>query len=187
MRLRYTIIAVLVTVTSMRAIIFVLSLTLMACSAAEYENNSSMVEMNFVIDQDALAKGNVLLKSSMVNRGELLKFLPWNTPFDTAVNGRFLKVVELMDDGNEKSVAYQGRMVKRQAPVASDYLEVSSGSTLNHQLDITKSYNFCRNRRYNVSLHGDFLNADFETVEVALSGATFRTESNFPVCEDSES
>lgn len=73
-------------------------------------------------------------------------------------------------------------MVKRRAPLETDYIVVGARKTLKNQLDITKSYNFCQNRDYTVALHDDLINADLKALNVKVIGAQFKANEAFPTC-----
>ena len=167
---------------SMRTCLLIVSFVLVSCSAAEPIDEQKMIELKLVINQEAIDGGVVLLESTLTNDANEFKFLPWNTPFDEAVNGRFLRVTKITGDGSENELAYRGRMIKRRAPIEKDYIVVSVGKTLKNQLDITKSYNFCRNRHYNINLYGDLFDADLQALTIKVVSAQFKANEKFSPC-----
>ena len=76
-------------------------LFLSSCAAAEPDDEPNMIEFEFVNNQDVLARGAVLLESTLTNNRSQFKFLPWNTPFDESLSGRLLKVTEVMHEVSE--------------------------------------------------------------------------------------
>ena len=168
----------------MRHCICLFSLLLFSCSVAEPTAKQAMIEISFFVNQQSLKRGLVILESKLTNHTDDLTFLSWNTPFDHSLTGNFLRVVEMVDDGAEKELAYTGRMVKRRAPTELDYITVLGGKTLKNQLDITKSYTFCQNRRYIISLAGDMFTPDYQTIAVGVASVDFKTGELFPECEE---
>lgn len=166
----------------MRVCLLSLSFVLLSCSVAEPDVEQNMVKFEFVINQEAIVNGLVMLESTLTNNDSELRFLPWNTPFDESLSGRFLRVTEVRADGSKKELAYQGRMVKRRSPSEEDYLVVGTGQMLKNQLDITKSYSFCRNRRYSIGLAGELLDADSQPIKGKFSEVQFQANATFPTC-----
>ena len=155
-----------------------------ACSLAAPSKEEGALKIELTISEDQLQAGLVVLQSHMINHtGQAITFLPWNTPFDSAITGRFLKVMEKSAGDTDVELAYMGPMVKRSAPVASDYVTVASGEELQNSLDITKVYNFCQNHSYSVTFENNLFGIDYLIIPVDSSSIQFTTDSSFPACD----
>jgi hypothetical protein len=75
-----------------------------------------------------------------------LEFLRWNTPFEQHWAGPF---VTLTRDG--VALPYQGPMIKRADPAASQYLRLAPGESLSASLDLALPFDLSRAGRYRVT------------------------------------
>lgn len=141
--------------------------------------NESKVDVKIEVDLLALESGRVVLNTSIENFGvETVKFLPWNTPFDVRISGRFFDVVNV---DSSKRLDYLGPMIKRVAPTEGDFIALAPGETRENRLDLTDYYSFCANNAYVVSYDFGGLFDGMPSVGVAVS-AKFSTNENMPVC-----
>lgn len=121
------------------------------------------LHLTHTIDLPELESGRVVVQSKLVNLGqETVTFLPWNSPFDNHVNGEIFDVFLLETGFSKQKLDYQGRLVKRQAPMQSDLISLKVGQTVEQSLDITKSYDFCSGKRYSLSYSTKFLITDLQ-------------------------
>lgn len=171
-----------------RSSIVGLSIALSGCGELTAQNKESgVLKIEMSVSDSQLQNGSVVLKSTLVNStGQKITFLPWNTPYGAAVNGRFLKVVEHVDGSEDIELSYMGLMVKRRQAVAADYLSLGIGEVMENTLDITKNYNFCQNRLYSISFAGDLFDLNHKAIPVHPSVAKvakFTTGSAFSRCD----
>lgn len=152
----------------------------LACSQGQKMSNDSFGKLVFSMKVDVvqLSRGWLVINSEFHNNLDTpVSFLPWNTPFDTAVNGHFFS---LFDKSNGNELTYKGLILKRRAAQQSDYITVLPGATLSGSLDISENYTFCSNGKYTLSFVGGFyddksnaLPIEVKNVEIAL-GNTFK-------------
>lgn len=64
-----------------------------------------------------------------------IRFLKWGTPFENSFTRDQFSVKH-----QEKSLQYQGRMVKRGKPTSTDYILINPRESLQTTVDITKAY-----------------------------------------------
>jgi hypothetical protein len=81
----------------------------------------------------------VLVTFKVENRGERRVGLPREIASDAELTRR---VFDLREHPGEAEVPYQGRMVKRGALTAGDYIELPPHSAHTHTIDITRFYAF---------------------------------------------
>jgi hypothetical protein len=81
----------------------------------------------------------VLVTFKVENRGERRVGLPREIASDTEPSRRLF---DLREHPGDAEVAYRGRMVKRGAPTADDYIELAPHSSHAHTIDITHCYAF---------------------------------------------
>lgn len=159
------------------AILSFCCLILASCSPESSAVSIRGKEMILIIDIDrsALEDGRVILLSQLENISEnKIRFLPWNTPFDSSVNGDFLRIRTL--DEPSSDLNYTGRMVKRAAPVDSDYLSIAPGEILRASLEVTNSYDFCDLTGYILEFSGAFYSIDGHSITVALEPLGFNVD-----------
>jgi hypothetical protein len=148
----------------------------------EINRHSSELILTLSIDPQSIALGNVVLQASLHNQSSAeVSFLPWNTPFDSSVNGNFLKVVD-GSDAADAELSYVGRMVKRAAPISTDYLSLTDGELLKNNLDLTKSYNFCNDSKYIIEFVGWFYSDAFVPIKFESNAVEFETSQAFGAC-----
>jgi hypothetical protein len=163
----------------------VLVIALSGCDElpAQTEFPDSLI-LQMSVSDSQLQDGRVVLESSLENRtNQKRTFLPWNTPFDVAVTGRFLKVVEHLGDGRSKELSYIGIMVKRRPAVVTDFQFLGIGERKENRLEITKNYNFCQERRYSISFTGQLYDLNNQMIPFYSSVAQFATGVAFPLCD----
>jgi hypothetical protein len=158
-----------------------------ACSMAS-DDQAKIVEgsmsLYMSIDQKGLSGGKVVLSSLLVNgTGSDMQFLPWNTPLDSSITGRFLLVTALPEDGSVHDLKYHGPMVKRMAPTESDYLTVKEGGKVASSLDITNVYTFCADVSYIVQYSNDIFDKEYNSISIDTSPAKFVARGKFSDCD----
>ncbi|RBP51483.1 hypothetical protein [Arenicella xantha] len=159
----------------------VLSWTLLVLMACHSKTEAGLL-LTMRVDQPALASGQVIIVSELVNQaGQSITFLPWNTPFDSAVTGDFLSVTQAGSD-NARS-PYIGMMVKRMAPTDSDYLTLAHQQSIENRLDITRAYAFCRNQHYVVDILNKNILQNNSSHDLELVPVKFDAGDAFPVCD----
>jgi len=160
----------------------VLALFMLSCGQASdskvASKNGIILEME--LDQTSRDLGQVVLNSTLTNfTGQPITFFPWNTPFDNAVNGRFLSII---DSATNTQLAYQGRLVKRRAPMPEDYRTLAHGEAAFNSLDISKSYNFCADKRYIIRLLGSIYDDQSEILPIHVNSVEIQLGDEFRKC-----
>lgn len=167
----------------MRHIVIIFLITMLpfsGCSQKTDSSSSGALKLELSINQVSLNQGKVILKSTLINGfDQPVSYLPWNTPLDDAVNGRFLVIT---NSSTGKELAYQGRMIKRRAAIASDYVNLDSHDSAAKVLDLSKSYNFCANSRYIMKFYGELINLNHVALPVETQSIEFDTGSAFLSC-----
>lgn len=89
----------------------------------------------------------ILVTLSVTNKSPIdVQFLKWGTPFESMPTRDMFSV----KDANGQTLSYQGPMVKRGKPEASDYVTIKSGQTLKQAMDISKAYDIRASGTYHV-------------------------------------
>lgn len=159
-------------------IIVFLGLNTSGCMA----NNDSDLLLSMSVDQSELINGEVVLVSELFNnKQQRVSVLPWNTPLDSSVNGHFLRIVK-QSSSQETELSYQGRMVKRMAPSPESYVHLDAGKSYENRLNLTNSYNFCRDSEYTIHFVGSFYAPEAVLMPVVVDPIKFRTSQAFGVC-----
>ena len=156
------------------------------CIANDIVINNDLV-LTLKIDQVELDAGRVVVISKLLNNSEsTITLLPWNTPFDSQVNGKIFNVLLINTEFDGHEIDYQGRMMKRQAPTQSDFIDLVRKQIIEQSLDITNYYKFCANKRYGLSFNTEFLatgSLPIPFIELASSEPSeFATNINFNNC-----
>lgn len=73
-----------------------------------------------------------------------MQVLRWMTPLDGVSNDLF----DVYQNGER--VAYTGRLVKRPAPTAADYVEIAPGQSLSAEVDLSAVYDMRKGGNFNV-------------------------------------
>ncbi len=95
---------------------------------------------------------NVEVTFNLTNTSDrALHLLKWNLPFD-GVEGNYFDVVR-----NGERVPYLGRIFKRAAPAASDYLVLSPGQSLSTVVELSAYYDMQYTGEYSVRFRGEDL------------------------------
>jgi hypothetical protein len=81
----------------------------------------------------------VLVTFRVENRGERRVGLPREIASDTEPSRRLF---DLREHPGDAELPYVGRMVKRAAPAADDYIELAPHSSHAHTIDVTRFYAF---------------------------------------------
>lgn len=172
-------------------IFFCLLVTQFACSetvsvkaqddtATSAVSQSARLMLDLSIDQASLASGKFILRANLNNTSaKVVSFLPWANPFEANVTADFLTIIDL-DTGVE--LRYRGIMVKRMPPKPSDYLTVSPQQSIENQVDLTSSYNFCAKQRLKVTFIGGLYGRHFQLLEVDVNSLEVLLVDNFPAC-----
>lgn len=149
------------------------------CNASQMTSQQADILFNCTVDATGLAQGRVVLKCSASNlSGNTLRLLPWNTPLESRLMGRFLDITDQIGT----SLAYQGLMVKRASPEDQDYIEIQAGEDLVNSLDLTISYSFCANRVYQISYSTEQYREDGSTIKLHMPTVAFSTTNSFNDC-----
>jgi hypothetical protein len=144
-------------------------------------NNSEKLRLRLNIDPASLAVGKVILRAALHNdSAQKVRVLRWNTPLDSRVSGNFMTVVQLSE--TETELRYVGRMVKRAAPIADDYISLDIGELATNDLDFTQSYKFCNNSRYIIKFTGSFYSDDFVVLQSESNAVEFETAQSIGSC-----
>ena len=162
-----------------------LSLALSGCGELTAQNEEAgVLNLEMSVGDSELLNGLVVLKSVLVNStAQNITLLRWNTPFDIAVSGRFLNVVEHVDSSVNIELSYLGFMAKRRQAVEADYSSLGIGEVIENTLDITKNYNFCQNLLYSIRFTGNLFDLDHKAIPVDASVVKFATGSAFSRCD----
>lgn len=91
-----------------------------------------------------------------------LHVLRWQTPLE----GLMGRIFEVTRDGAE--VPYQGPMVKRAAPAASDYTTIAPGATAEASVEASLAYDFSQPGRYRIAFRNEL--HDVAEGDESLSG-----------------
>ena len=79
---------------------------------------------------------------------EALFVLAWQTPLE-GLKGNIFKVSR-----NGDRIPYEGRMIKRGAPVRSEYVRIGPGESVSATIDLSTGYSLCAAGRYDVEFQG---------------------------------
>lgn len=154
-------------------------LVLSGCNANEMKTSSNEIRIACQANSSALAEGAVVLDCTARNESSrTLRLLPWNTPLEPQLRGRFLKVTNA--DGEQLN--YRGMMVKRAAPTDDDYLILDPGQTVENSLDLTISYSFCPNTSYRINYDSQQWNAEGDEFKLRMPTVEFSTTEKFSPC-----
>jgi len=111
---------------------------LWAVMAAAAADGGETMNVHASLSVDA-RHDKVLVTFRIENRGERRVGLPREIASDTELSRRLF---DLREHPGDAEVPYTGRMVKRLAPAADDYIELPPHSAHAHTIDITRSYAF---------------------------------------------
>lgn len=107
--------------------------------------------------------GKVLVQLTFINQGSRTVWIPREMLAEKELTGRRF---DLRDFGN-RPLDYTGKMVKRAAPTAADYMALEPGKMVMNTIDITQTYAFKKGRHtYNIGYAGPVV-ADIRKPEVA--------------------
>ena len=135
---------------------------------------------HLAVDEPSLSFGRVVLVSELRNDSKsVVTFTPFNTPFDDALNGDFLDIVEA---NSKRRLEYRGRLVKRLPPHLSDFIRVKPIGVIRNELDISKSYKFCANMNYRLAFSGSLYDINGDEISVDIHELEFETGSMFESC-----
>jgi hypothetical protein len=115
-----------------------LCVALWAVTATAGANGEKTMNVHASLSVDA-RHDKVLVTFKVENRGERRVGLPREIASDTELTRR---VLDLREHPGEAEVPYTGRMVKRGALTAADYIELPPHSAHTHTIDITRFYAF---------------------------------------------
>jgi hypothetical protein len=111
----------------------------------------------------------VLVTFRIENRGERRIGLPREIASDTELSRRLF---DLREHPGDAEVPYLGRMVKRAAPAADDYIELPPHSFHAHTIDITRFYAFKPGTHTYVIRYGGAALADVRQLDATTGFAT---------------
>jgi hypothetical protein len=156
-------------------------------SRSNSNQDSGKLRLVLAIDQASMQRGSVVLRATISNQSSTgVSFLKWNTPFDLALNGRFLKIVHVPEaadtDPKDVELDYVGRMVKRAPATADDYISLGTGDVAENDLDLMQSYNFCNESRYSLKFVGSFYTDDFVLIQFVSNAVAFETARTIGSC-----
>jgi len=98
--------------------------------------------------------GKVLVNLTVTNQGKTTVWIAREMAVEKELTGRRFDV---RDFGN-RPIDYTGRMVKRAALTAADYVALAPGQVLKNTIDITRTYAFQPGRHtYNIGYNGPVL------------------------------
>ena len=89
-----------------------------------------------------------------------LYVLNWHTPLEGLLNDIFT----VTRDGIE--LPYQGEMVKRAPPDASDYVLLAPGATVEARVELSEAYDFKPPGTYQIEFHGPLMDVASKKAEV---------------------
>lgn len=145
---------------------------LSACKSNEAFELSLSAEPNYKVNSAILVTLSVTNKSPVD-----VQFLKWGTPFESMPTRDMFSV----KNANGQPLSYQGPMVKRGKPEASDYVTIKSGQTLKKAMNISKAYDIHASGTYHVqykesypSLKGNVLEKDGGLTLPATNNVSFQ-------------
>ena len=80
-----------------------------------------------------------------------LYVLTWHTPLEGLLN----RCLEVSRDGTE--LAYRGEMMKRGAPVASSYVTLAPGASVEATVELSQAYDFTVPGKYRIEFPGPLM------------------------------
>lgn len=144
-------------------------MVLLACDAVPNDTVAGTVENT---SQDRLIAG--ILASDVEQMDELLFYLqnntaqsvqvlPWNTPLEKFLSADLFNV----SIGGER-LPYTGRVVKRQAPEAGDFINLEAGERLEAVVVLSQGYDLSRSGKYRIMLESLSLQKPGAALDVAI-------------------
>jgi heat shock protein HslJ len=111
--------------------------------------------------QESLPSGAVVrVKFSLTNTSSHGFFiLKWFTPLEGIAGDIF----QVRRDGEE--LPYRGKLVKRGAPVAEDYVWIGAGASVSAEVDLAEAYDFSQAGQYTLQFRSPRLSHAAETLE----------------------
>ena len=94
-----------------------------------------------------LSDGIWLTFSIQSNLNKTIRILPWHTPLEGIFSHFFT-----IKDKTGQLLDYQGPLMKRAAPIDSDYINLEASQKLSHRVDLSKTYTFIQKQSYLISL-----------------------------------
>lgn len=151
-----------------------LAVTMAAAPAVAGTRGGAALESSLSIEKGALATSDVMnFRFTLSNPGaEDLFVLKWKTPISGFEADTF--IVER--DGER--LAYNGKLVKRAAPRASDYVRVPAGGSLSVDVDLSSVYDMTQPGNYTVRYMAegvDVVRADHAKRQTASSFVTLES------------
>ncbi len=118
--------------------------TISACNSESADNN---IAISLSAESSYKVKEAVIVSVSVTNNTQNdIKFLKWGTPFESMPTRDMFSVKK----ADNQMLPYQGRMVKRGKPEASDYISIQAGQTLKKGIDISRAYGINASGTYHV-------------------------------------
>lgn len=155
----------------------ILSLVILpACNANKMKTSANQIHFNCGINAETLAQGAVVLDCVAINTSQqTIKLLPWATPLESRLRGRFLEV----RNSSGEVLDYQGMMVKRAAPSVDDYLLIEAESPVKNSIDLTQSYSFSAKTSYRIDYSGQQWGTNSQEIKLWMPTVEFTTPANF--------
>ena len=97
------------------------------------------------------------------NTAETAQLLPWNTPLE-----QFLSADLFLVSTNDERLPYTGRVIKRQAPQADDYINLEAGERLESVVVLSQGYDLSRSGEYRIVLESLSLQDSSGELEVVI-------------------
>ncbi|HHL19157.1 MAG TPA: hypothetical protein ENJ33_05435 [Thiothrix sp.] len=120
---------------------------LITMSACNSENAGNSIAISLSAEPSYKVKEAVFVTISVTNNTHNnIKFLKWGTPFESMPTRDMFSVKK----EDNQMLPYQGRMIKRGKPEASDYISIQAGQTLKQSIDISKAYGINESGTYHV-------------------------------------
>jgi peptidyl-Lys metalloendopeptidase len=129
------------------ALIVLITTGITTMSACNSENAGNSIAISLSAEPSYKAKEAIVVAVSVTNNTQNdIRFLKWGTPFESMPTRDMFSVKK----ADNQILSYQGRMVKRGKPEASDYISIQAGQTLKQGIDISRAYGINASGTYHV-------------------------------------
>ncbi len=115
--------------------------------------------------ENRLIEGQSLEVSFYLNNGTdaAIEVLPWATPLEVNISADLFAVMK-----DDEALPYVGRVVKRKAATAEDYITLESGEQLETTLNLSQAYDVSAAGDYRIVLESLYLQNSKEALEVII-------------------
>lgn len=128
-------------------LIAIITATITMLSACNSEDVTDNIEISLSSESSYKVNQAILVTFSLSNKASYdIQFLKWGTPFESMPTRDMFTVKK----ADKQILPYQGPMVKRGKPKASDYITIRAGETLKKSVDISKPYGIRASGIYSV-------------------------------------